>query len=158
MPRLGKLQRRLGDQLTLWVRHLAWLRAVPQPPPGSRRAKAASDNRTKLSRIEAQYGRTPPPMPPNPAPHITERLMEIGLAEAAGMGTVPVSWREIEAWQRLTGTVLPPWEARLIRRLSAEYIAENRAAEDESRPAPWRAPVTVREVDTEESRLRSVLG
>lgn len=97
-------------------------------------------------------------MPPNPAQHITERLMEIGLVEAGGMGPAPLSWREIEAWQRATGVHLAPWEAKLIRRLSADYISEGRAAESENCPPPWRAPVSRRELDVAEERLRMLLG
>lgn len=99
-----------------------------------------------------------PPMPPNPAPHIVNRLIEMGLSEANGMGASPLSWREIMAWQTATGVDLPPWEARLIRTLSVAYLAESRNAESENCPPPWRAPVTRREMDTEEARLRMVLG
>lgn len=97
-------------------------------------------------------------MPPNPAPHFTDRLIEIGLTEAAGMGAVPISWRQIEAWQQLTGVPLEPWEARLLRRLSAIYLAEGRTAESESCPPPWRTQVTAREREVEDAQLRSVLG
>lgn len=99
-----------------------------------------------------------PPMPPNPAPHIIARLIEIGLTEAVGMGAGPVSWLTIDAWQRVTLVRLPPWEARLIRRLSSEYIAEGRRAEEETCPPPWHAEVTRREIETETDRLRMVLG
>ena len=99
-----------------------------------------------------------PPMPPNPAPHITERLIEIGLTEAAGMGAAPLSWQAIMAWQSLSGIHLPPWEARLIRKLSVEYLAEGRRAESENCPPPWRAEVTGQERDTEVDRLKMVLG
>jgi hypothetical protein len=97
-------------------------------------------------------------MPPNPAPHIIDRLIEIGLTEAAGMGAVPVSWREINAWCERTRVDLLPWEARLIRRLSADYLAMSRKAESETCPPPWRAPVTEQERDSELARLRMVLG
>lgn len=91
-------------------------------------------------------------------PHIIDRLMEIGLTEAAGMGAVPVSWLTIDAWQRVTGVAMTPWEARLIRRLSSDYLAMSRKAEDETCPPPWRAPVTVQQRDSELDRLRMVLG
>ena len=97
-------------------------------------------------------------MPPNPAPHLIGYLMEMGLTEAAGMGMVALSWREITAWQDGTGIVLSSWQARLIRRLSTEYVAELHAAEDESRGPPWKPPVTQREIDSEEDRLRMLLG
>ncbi|MBB3925040.1 hypothetical protein GGR43_000741 [Sphingobium jiangsuense] len=98
------------------------------------------------------------PMPPNPAPHIINRLIEIGLTEAAGMGAAPLSWKEIDAWCNRTGIDLPPWEARLIRALSVEYLAMGRKAEDENCPPPWKAPITEREKETELARLRMVLG
>ncbi len=97
-------------------------------------------------------------MPPNPMPHLIDRLIEIGLTEAAGMGVVPLSWREIEAWQHNVHVALAPWEARLIRKLSVEYVAEGRRAESENCPPPWRAEVTAREREVEEARLRMVLG
>jgi hypothetical protein len=103
-------------------------------------------------------GITHPPMPPNPAPHITEWLVEMGLSEAAGMGVAPLSWTTIDAWCRRTGIDLSPWEARLIRRLSQDYIAMSRKAECETCPPPWRAPTSPEAAETELTRLRLVLG
>lgn len=97
-------------------------------------------------------------MPPNPAPSIVQKLIEIGLTEAAGMGAAPISWLSIDAWQRITGVTLPPWEARLIRQLSVDYLAESRRAESENCPPPWHTEVTQREIETEETRLRMLLG
>lgn len=74
------------------------------------------------------------------------------------MGAMPLSWREIEAWKAATGIAIPAWEARLIRRLSTEYLAELHAAEAENRPAPWRGTVTKREREVEEAKLRALLG
>lgn len=97
-------------------------------------------------------------MPPNPAPHITDRLVEIGLTEASGMGSGPLSWPTIDAWCNRTAIDLSPWEARLIRKLSIGYVVMSRTAESENCPPPWRAEVTQREIATEEQRLRMVLG
>lgn len=102
--------------------------------------------------------RIAPQMPPNPAPHIVERLIELGITEAAGMGAAPLSWREIDAWCNRTGVDLDPWEARLLRKLSAEYLAESRRAEDETCPPPWYNGPSRREVETEAARLTMVLG
>ena len=153
---MGKLQRRLGDDLSLLVRQTAWLNATPKPPAGSRRAK--SDAPTLSRREQLKRNRIPPPLPPNPAPHIVDRLVEIGLTEAAGMGAGPLSWAAIVAWQTATGVRLPPWEARLIRRLSLDYVAESHRAEDETCVAPWRAAVSKAEIDSEAARLCAVLG
>jgi len=97
-------------------------------------------------------------MPPNAMPHIIDWLTEIGLVGTNGMGAVPVSWQEINAWQFVTGVQLEPWVARLMRRLSVAYVAMSRKAEHESCPPPWKAPVTAWERDTETARLQMVLG
>lgn len=97
-------------------------------------------------------------MPPNPLPHFVAWFVEIGISESKGMGASPLSWREINEWQRATGVELSPWEAKLIRRLSTEYLAEGRKAESENHPAPWRAEVTKREREIEQQRLVRVLG
>lgn len=99
-----------------------------------------------------------PAMPSNPLPHIVEWLIEMGITEATGMGPAPLSWREIEAWQRASAIELSPWEASLIRKLSIAYIGEGAKAESENCPAPWRSKVTKREIDISEAQLRSVLG
>jgi hypothetical protein len=139
---------------------MAWLQATPKPDPRSRRAKFVEESPAPLlSRIEKmKRDKIVPPMPPNPAPHITDRLIEIGLTQAAGMGAVPLSWLEINAWCERTAVDLEPWEARLIRRLSAAYLAERRKADVETCPPPWRAEVTAREREIEEAKLRAVLG
>lgn len=132
---------------------MAWLNAAPKPdkpikgapPPVSRRDELKADGVT-------------PAMPPNPAPHIIARLIELGITESNGMGPTVLSWREMAGWQRLTGVVLDAWEARLLRQLSTAYIAESRKAESDTCPPPWRREVTQAERDADERRLRLVLG
>jgi hypothetical protein len=154
---LGKFYEEVGRQLTLFVRMLAWLHATPRPPEGSKREK--NIGASKLSRLETlKRDGISPTMPPNPAPALISRLIEIGLTEATGAGPAPLSWREILAWQTATEIKLPPWQARLMRNLSAAYLAESRRAESETCPPPWRAEVTKREQDVELQRLRLVLG
>jgi hypothetical protein len=112
-----------------------------------------------LSRMaEMKAKKIPVQMPPSPAYHLVEHFIEMGMSEAAGMGMVPLSWREINAWCDRTRVDLAPWEARLIRKLSTEYLAESRRAESENCPPPWRAEVTQRELDVEQARLELLLG
>lgn len=40
-----------------------------------------------------------------------------------GFGPLPISFRDIEAWQGLMGQRLDPWELRAILAIDAEYIA-----------------------------------
>ena len=135
------------------MRHLAWLNATPEPPQGSRAADPKYQ-RPKHSRIDRmKRAKIPVALPRNPAPSIIARLMEMGLTEAAGMGAAPLSWLTIDAWQRVTGVSLPAWEARLIRQLSVEYLAESRRAEVETCPPPWRGEVTQAERAAENDGL-----
>ncbi len=48
-----------------------------------------------------------------------------------------IGWRDLTAWQEVMGIELEPWEARLIRRLSSEYISQYHEAEKPDCPAPW---------------------
>lgn len=139
---------------------MAWLNAVPKPDPRSRRAKAEENGPPRLSRLDELKRKTITPlMPPNPAPALIARLIEIGLTEGGGMAPVPLSWGAINEWAKAVEVDLEPWEKRLMRALSVEYIAESRRAERESCPAPWRAPViTQAEREAEVDELRSLLG
>lgn len=78
-----------------------------------------------------------PEMPPLSAPHLFDRLMEIGPVDFGGMDRVTLGWCTIIAWREATSTTLAPWEARLIRRASAEYLAETRRASKVDAVAPW---------------------
>lgn len=137
---------------------MAWLHAVPKPAEGKEQTEAEK-KLPKLSRMDQmKKDRIKPKMPPNPAPHIVARLVEIGITESNGMGPTVLSWREIEAWQRNVSVRLAPWEARLMRSLSIAYITEGRRAEDQNCPPPWLPEVTPHEREIDESVLDDVLG
>ena len=138
------------------MRQLAWLNAVPKPPPGSNRAKADHQPLRRIEQMKAQKLRIK--LPPNPAPIVIDHLNEMGLTEAAGMGAAPLSWQTLFAWQQVTGVLLPAWEARLIRHLSSAYLTESRKAESENCPAPWRGEITQSDRDAEDRLLREALG
>jgi len=138
---------------------MAWLNAVPKPDPRSRRGKAEENAPPRLSRLdELKRKKITPVMPPNPAPALIARLIEIGLTEGGGMAPVPLSWGAINEWAKAVEVDVEPWEKRLMRALSVEYIAESRRAERETCPAPWRAPVvTQAEREAEVDALRALL-
>lgn len=127
---------------------------VPESTPDKWKEKLQA---ARVSRLE-QFKKTGVTLrlPPNPMPHITDRLVEIGLTEAAGMGAAPLSWQTIDAWQRLTMVRLAPWEARLMRSLSVEYLGEARRAEADDAKAPWHGEETAREA--EYALLKEILG
>lgn len=76
-------------------------------------------------------------MPPCAALYLVDWLFEIGPVMASGMGCVPLTHGEIEAWQHNTGIGLEQWEARMLKKLSLIYLAETQAAAAADYPAPW---------------------
>lgn len=159
---MGGFQKRVGDELTLYVRQLAWLYSVPQLPPKVRQAAEKAGQKiepNKLSRWdEMTASNTVPKMPPCPMPHFIAWFTEIGMVEAAGMGSAPLSWQGIEAWQRLVGVRLSPWHARLMRSLSVAYLAQKANSELTTDPAPWTAGVTPSQRAADEAALDAAFG
>lgn len=129
---MGKFQQGLAEELSLYARQLAWLHATPEPPKGF---KGEPDRRSRMQR-QKDAGRAPD-LPDVSAPHVVAYWMEVGPAAAAGMGPAPLSHTELRAWQDNTGIELTPWEARLVRTLSREYVSELHAAEKVDRQAPY---------------------
>ncbi len=76
-------------------------------------------------------------MPVIRTPWIIDMLMDIGPSEPGAMGPVPSSWATIAHWQSCMGADLPPWLARLLRRLSVEFVAEGHRAREHDCPPPW---------------------
>lgn len=78
-----------------------------------------------------------PILPPNPAPYLTAWLFEIGPTSIGGMGEGPLGYQDFTAWQAVSGVDLMPWEAKTLRRLSGEYLAERQKAEEPNALAPY---------------------
>lgn len=109
--------------------------------PASKSAKAGKDEqRPQLSRREVleQAGRDVEMPPCEWGIHLVGYLFEFGPTLATGMGSSPVTAVEIQAWSGLVGIRLSPWEARLLMRLSRDYLNEAHKATAEGTPAPWQ--------------------
>lgn len=61
----------------------------------------------------------------------------MGPGASGGMGEGQLSYRDLQAWQEVTGIELVPWEAKTLRTLSFEYLSERQKAEALDRPAPY---------------------
>ena len=118
---------------------MAWLHAVPDPPavPEGMRP-SPRDSRSRQKRMAAMG--VPVSLPPNPWPAMVRHLLDIGPIISTGQGAVEVSWRDLAEWQRGAGLKLSPWRARLLRRLSREYLDELHLSRSPDRPAPWSDP------------------
>lgn len=84
--------------------------------------------------------------------------MEIGPIDVGAEGRRPISWVAIDAWARRTFAEPTAWEVRLLRRLSAEYLAESHRAEDPTHSAPWWPERLEVDHEASERQLRAVLG
>lgn len=75
--------------------------------------------------------------PPNPAPHLTDWLLEIGPTTSGSMGEAAIGWQDLTAWERITGIELEPFEAKTIRRLSQVFISARYEAKKPDCPIPY---------------------
>lgn len=76
-------------------------------------------------------------MPDCAALHIIEYLFEVGPTLASGMGNMPLTHCEINAWQNNKGILLNAWEAKMLRTLSIEYIHQTMLSKDIACKAPY---------------------
>lgn len=92
------------------------------------------------SRMAEQRARgVTPDMPPvsQHAAHILGWWLDVGPAMSGGMGDVEISYGEIVAWSKATGTPVEPWQAQLLRRLSGAYIEAKVAGADPMAVPPY---------------------
>lgn len=76
--------------------------------------------------------------------NLLEHLSEVGPVATTGMGIAPISFQEIEAWQRCTEVQLSGWEASTLRDLSVTYVEQYNRSESPNCPEPYQ-----REIDRE---------
>jgi hypothetical protein len=69
--------------------------------------------------------------------HILEWLLEIGIFESNGYGPSPLTYREIEAWSRMTGIMPTYEETRFIKMLSREYCSQYSKSSDRDSAPPY---------------------
>lgn len=79
-----------------------------------------------------------PELPPvEAAGYLVGHLWEVGPTMATGSGSGPITFQELHAWQEQIGVELQPWEIRILRQLSLDYLVEFRKAEDPLCPPPY---------------------
>lgn len=112
------------------MRHLGWLHSIPEGSKKSRVASfTASDENhpfLEMPDIDTECA----------AGYLVGLLHEAGLMSSSGMGPVPLSWTEINAWLQVTELELTVWERLTIKRMSEDYVGE-RCETDPNRPAPY---------------------
>lgn len=140
---MGGFYERLGEELSLYVRQIAWLNAVPKDDK-KRNVANATEPDSRLNKMRAAG--IEPVTPEIPAPYLLEYLFEVGPTVSTGMGPAIIGWRDLQAWQEMVGIDLEPWEARMLRKLSSAYLSQSLKSEKPDCPAPY---VSQQQIDRE---------
>ncbi len=88
-------------------------------------------------------GKRPPeldtPAAPRAYAHLVPLFHEAAAGRQGGFGSPqPLTWIDLDAFARLTGTVLPAHEWVLIKMLDAEWLSAWREAQPKADKAPRR--------------------
>lgn len=110
------------------MRKLAWLHATPE---GSKKSRMTTFREADAEHISL----TLPDI--QGAEYIVGMLQEAGLMSTSGMGPVPLSWQEIEAWIRCAEVEPELWERLMVKELSEVYVGELNQASGKDRPSPY---------------------
>ena len=68
--------------------------------------------------------------------YLFDVLMEVGPIVSNEMGASVISWQELRAYQAIIGFDFQPWEAKMLRTASAEYLTQMRVATKADCPPP----------------------
>lgn len=158
---MGKFYSWLGAELSLYTRHLAWLNAVPKRE--GKRALAspgAAQGEEEMSRGERiRAAGNEPRMPPCSAPIFIAWLFDAGPYQASSMGKAALSPGWVAEWEAERGIRLEPWQRRLLRRLSGDYLAEGDRATKHDCPPPWQpSEMTPHSREVVSAKIKSVFA
>jgi hypothetical protein len=83
--------------------------------------------REHLQEVEKQSGRTPLALQGPEFPELLEYVwtafLLLNSTRGQGFsGPIPISYQEIDAWQRMTHNVLLPWEVEVVKKLDTVYL------------------------------------
>jgi hypothetical protein len=78
------------------------------------------------------------PEAPSGHPVLVQWLLDAGPTVPGGGGAAPLTWSALNAWTEGSGTPLEPWQGRLLRRLSAEWLAQADKARKPDCPEPMQ--------------------
>jgi hypothetical protein len=113
------------------------LNARPKPEETRNLANRKKQDEVPSRREQMEQDGIDPIMPPLAVPWLFEVLFDLGPTEPGGMGAAAIGWRSLDAWCSRTGVDLPPWQCRLLRRVSGEYLIESDRARKMDCPSPW---------------------
>lgn len=71
------------------------------------------------------------------AEYLVLLFYELGICESGFNGASPITWKEIDAWQRATQRKLSPWEVTTLKDMSKAYVSECNST-DKHAAMPYR--------------------
>lgn len=101
-------------------------------PERDEQDKSDAPRLTRREQLERE-GWKNPEMPEQHCGYLLAYLIEMGVADGEG----PLSYGEIESWQRQSGIELEAWESRTVRGLSDAYVRESHKARKRDAEPPW---------------------
>lgn len=96
-----------------------------------------------------------PAIPENPAPYLTDWLFELGPGVSTGNGLVEIGWDTLSDWQHSVGIELLPWEAKLLKSLSRDYVSQWYDSRKPDCPAPFLGK---RQIEANRDRVAQNVG
>jgi len=83
--------------------------------------------REHLQEVEKQSGRTPLALQGPEFPELLEYVwtafLLLNSTRGQGFsGPIPISYQEIDSWQRMTHNVLLPWEVEVVKKIDTVYL------------------------------------
>jgi hypothetical protein len=104
---------------------LVWLNTVPDKKDESRLDTFQREEKViYLPEVTAMY--------------LINYLFEVGPCSQDGMGMAPISWQELESWQRQTGIELQQWELLALKIASKEYVSQTNISHKADCPPPGK--------------------
>lgn len=144
------------------MRYVAWLNATLDPPKEQTTSNRNSRNEppplvTRKQKLAAEGVELQYPQLCGEA-YLLDILFDAGPVQPLGMGSAPLDYAEIEAWQRTHGVQLTPWEAGMLRRLSRAYLDTLHASTHPAAAAPGSVEEAPEDADERRKRVSDGLA
>jgi hypothetical protein len=89
------------------------------------------------------------------AAYLVNFFRELGSCLQTGMGLIPLTWQEIESWQRQNGLELKAWEVKALKLASSAHVSQVAISANPNCPPPNKAV----EIEPEklDKKIKSIL-
>ena len=123
----------------MYVRHLAWLRAVPDDvnPTGTHKISQ------RFSRLDVMNKREIPVEMPDVEGYelLLEWLAELGYSDRGLNGLDPLTYSDVQAWSEVSENSLTPWMKIMLVDLSRDYCHQANISLDSKCKAPYETTI-----------------